>query len=111
MLLRDDELLGPFGIMGGPMQAQAHVQFVHRIAEGDDPQAALDSARFRVETGRRVMLEPGLAAEVETLRALGDDPVVDDAPHHFGVGQSIVVLGESLMAGSDSRADGHAAGF
>ena len=111
MLLRDEELLGPFGIMGGPMQAQAHVQFVHRIAEGDDPQAALDSARFRVKGERRVMLEPGLAGEVEALRALGDDPVVDETPDKFGVGQSIVVLGPSLMAGSDSRADGHAAGI
>jgi gamma-glutamyltranspeptidase/glutathione hydrolase len=110
MLLRDDELLGPFGIMGGPMQAQAHVQFVHRIAEGDDPQAALDAARFRAEGGSRVVLEPGLAHEVESLRALGDDAVVAEAPHGFGVGQSVLVLGESLIAGSDSRADGHAAG-
>ena len=111
MLLRVEKLLGPFGIMGGPMQAQAHVQFVHRIAEGDDPQAALDSARFRVEDGRRVMLEPGLAGEVEALRARGDDAVVDETPHAFGVGQSVLVLGEALVAGSDSRADGHAAGL
>jgi gamma-glutamyltranspeptidase/glutathione hydrolase len=111
MLLRDDELLGPFGIMGGPMQAQAHVQFVHRIVERDDPQAALDSARFRVEGGKRVALEPGLAAEVEALRALGHEAHVDASPSGFGVGQSILVLGESLVAGSDSRADGHAAGL
>jgi gamma-glutamyltranspeptidase/glutathione hydrolase len=92
------------------MQAQAHVQFVHRIAERDDPQAALDSARFRVEAGRRVMLEPGLEGEVDELRALGDDAVIDTTPHAFGVGQSVLVLGDSLIAGSDSRADGHAAG-
>ncbi|MHB8643350.1 MAG: gamma-glutamyltransferase family protein [Gaiellaceae bacterium] len=111
MLLRDGKLLGPFGIMGGPMQAQAHVQFVIRVANGDDPQAALDSARFRVEAGRRVVVEPGLAHAVEALRERGDDAVVADAPHGFGVGQSICVLGESLIAGSDSRADGHAAGI
>ena len=111
MLLRDGELAGPFGIMGGQMQAQAHVQFVHRITEGDDPQAALDSARFRVEGERGVMLEPGLEGEADALRARGDDANVDDAPHAFGVGQSVMVLGESLVAGSDSRADGHAAGL
>ena len=50
MLLRDGELLGPFGVMGGLIQAQAHVQLVSAMVDdGLDPQAALDRPRFRVD--------------------------------------------------------------
>ena len=60
MLLRDGELLGPFGVMGGFIQAQAHMQLVSAIVDdGLDPQAALDRPRFRVD-GERVRLEEGL---------------------------------------------------
>ena len=63
MLLEDGELLGPFGVMGGPMQPQGHFQVVRRLVDdGDDPQAALDAPRWRVEEDGVVELEPGLAA-------------------------------------------------
>jgi gamma-glutamyltranspeptidase/glutathione hydrolase len=98
--------------MGASMQAQAHFQVVRRVVDdGLDPQAALDAARFRATGGRRVLLEPGLAGAVEDLRARGHDAVVADVPHAFGVGQMILVDGEALVAGSDGRADGHAAGL
>ena len=43
---------GPFGVMGGSMQAQAHFQLVRHVVDGGlDPQAALDAARFRVLGG------------------------------------------------------------
>src|SRR5262249_46087022 len=48
LMLADGGLLGPFGIMGAAMQAQAHFQVVRRVVDdGLDPQAALDAARFR----------------------------------------------------------------
>jgi gamma-glutamyltranspeptidase/glutathione hydrolase len=54
MLLRDGELLGPFGVMGGFIQAQAHMQLVSAVVDdGLDPQAALDRPRFRVDGERR----------------------------------------------------------
>jgi gamma-glutamyltranspeptidase/glutathione hydrolase len=112
MLLRDGDLLGPFGVMGASMQAQAHFQVVRRVVDdGLDPQAALDAARFRATGGRRVLLEPGLAGELDDLRARGHDAVVADVPHAFGVGQMILVHEGALVAGSDGRADGHAAGL
>jgi gamma-glutamyltranspeptidase/glutathione hydrolase len=111
MLLRDGGLLGPFGVMGGPMQAQAHVQVVRHVVDGGlDPQGALDAPRFRFTGGRRVSVEPGLGPLADGLRARGHDVSVEPEPHEFGVGQMILTFEEGLIAGSDGRADGYAAG-
>ena len=54
MLLRDGALLGPFGVMGGHMQPQGHLQFVsHIVDRGLDPQAALDEPRWRLDSDGR----------------------------------------------------------
>jgi gamma-glutamyltranspeptidase/glutathione hydrolase len=111
MLLQNGRLLGPFGVMGAAMQAQGHVQLVHALREGADPQAALDAARFRVEAGRQVVLEPGLWDRAEELRRLGHEPLLAQEPFVFGVGQAILCAGDALVGGSDGRGDGHAAGF
>jgi gamma-glutamyltranspeptidase/glutathione hydrolase len=111
LLLRDGELWGPFGVMGGAMQAQGHVQLVHGLVDrGLDPQRALDEPRFRVEAGREVRLEPGLAGELEALRGLGHEALVAADEHGFGVGQCVLVEGDALVGGSDGRGDGAASG-
>jgi gamma-glutamyltranspeptidase/glutathione hydrolase len=108
----DGSLAGPFGVMGGPMQAQGHFQVVRRLVdERLDPQAALDAARWRVEPNGAVLLEPGLAGEAPALRALGHDARVHETPHDFGVGQMILRFGGAWIGGSDPRGDGYAAGF
>jgi gamma-glutamyltranspeptidase/glutathione hydrolase len=102
LLRRDGKLLGPFGVMGGYLQAQAHVQFVSAIVDdGLSPQEALDRPRFRVE-GDRVALEPGHPGVPGGF--------VDQDLYGFGGGQAILV-GEhgELRAGSDRRKDGYAA--
>ncbi len=72
MLLEGGRLLGPFGVMGGPMQPQGHMQVVLRLVDhGDDPQAALDAPRWRVDGGLDVQLEPGLWDAVDHLANLG----------------------------------------
>jgi gamma-glutamyltranspeptidase/glutathione hydrolase len=112
MLLQDGGLLGPFGVMGGPMQPQGHFQVVSRVVDdGDDPQAALDAPRWRVEDDGVVQLEPGLEHLVPDLRKRGHDARVDDVQHAFGVGQMILRHGAALIAGSDGRGDGYAAGL
>jgi gamma-glutamyltranspeptidase / glutathione hydrolase len=111
MLLRDGKLLGPFGVMGGFIQAQAHVQLVSSLVDdGLDPQAALDRPRFRVE-GDVVHLERGLWDAVDELGEAGIHAVPESATPPFGGGQAILVEGETLVGGSDSRKDGYAAGF
>jgi gamma-glutamyltranspeptidase/glutathione hydrolase len=111
MLLRDGELAGPFGVMGGLIQAQAHMQLVSALVDdGLDPQAALDRSRFRVENDC-VRLEQGLWERAAELERLGHEVVCDQDPFGFGGGQAILVDGDSLVGGSDARKDGFAAGF
>lgn len=110
MLTRDGELVGPFGVMGGFIQAQAHFQFVvELVRNGFDPQAALDHPRFRIE-GRRLALEPPLLEHAEPLTE-SHEILPDPDPGSFGGGQSIIVRDGTLFGGSDARKDGCALGF
>ncbi|MEM8551388.1 MAG: gamma-glutamyltransferase family protein [Pseudomonadota bacterium] len=102
-----------FGMMGGPIQAQGHVQLVTRIARfGQSPQTAIDAPRFRVLQERRVAVEAHLPAAVrDGLAALGHE-VVTEAPNvafGFGGAQVIARHGGGYAAGSDPRKDGYAA--
>ncbi|HKP19157.1 MAG TPA: gamma-glutamyltransferase, partial [Gaiellaceae bacterium] len=111
LLLRDGALLGPFGVMGGFIQAQAHAQLVSALVDdGLDPQAALERPRFRVE-GERVLLEEGLWDREPDLQRLGLDTVRETDTSVFGGGQAILVSGEALVGGSDPRKDGYAGGI
>jgi gamma-glutamyltranspeptidase/glutathione hydrolase len=111
MLLRDGALLGPFGVMGGFIQAQAHAQLVSALVDdGLDPQAALDRPRFRVD-GEAVHLEEGLWPQAEELERRGHTVVCDEDTYSFGGGQAILVEGDVLVGGSDPRKDGYAAGL
>ncbi len=104
-----------FGIMGGFMQPQGHMQFIARLADhNQNPQAALDAPRWRVEDGMRVSIEPGLASEVYgQLRDLGHDVTIADARTvAHGGGQAICRLSDGVYLGaSDQRRDGQAVGF
>jgi gamma-glutamyltranspeptidase / glutathione hydrolase len=112
MLLSDGELTGPFGVMGGFIQAQAHVQLVHGLLhDGLDPQTALDRPRFRVG-GARVRLERGLWDRADEASRVGLEPVPEPDIYLFGGGQAILRAPEgTLIGGSDSRKDGHAGGW
>jgi gamma-glutamyltranspeptidase/glutathione hydrolase len=111
MLLEGGRALGPFGVMGGFVQAQAHVQLVSALVDdGLDPQAALDRARFRVE-GDRVLLERGLWERAGELEGLGLEVVASEGRSEFGGGQAILRRGDALVGGSDARKDGYAAGY
>lgn len=111
MLIRNGKLLGPFGNMGGFIQAQAHVQLVSGLVDdGLDPQEALDRARFRIDEGT-VHLEEGLWERAGELEALGYTTEKSDEIRPFGGGQIILVQDDVLLGGSDPRKDGYAAGF
>ena len=111
----DGSLWGPFGVMGGPMQPQGHLQVVMSLAvDGVAPEEALDRPRFFIEPeidGGRVFLETGVAGSVAAgLRSRGHEVVVDPdtkGRSMFGRGQVILRQPDgSLLGGSDRRADG-----
>ncbi|PYP16764.1 MAG: gamma-glutamyltransferase [Gemmatimonadetes bacterium] len=101
-----------FGVMGGSMQPQGHVQLLlNLIVFGMDLQDAIDAARFRHLEGRQVALEAPIAESVRhALAALGHD-VTPDAAVTFGGAQAIMRLPRGYAGGSDPRKDGMAAGY
>ncbi|WP_066961787.1 gamma-glutamyltransferase family protein [Rhizorhabdus dicambivorans] len=106
------EPLMAFGLMGGPIQAQGHLQLALRIlGYGQNPQAAADAPRWRIDAGRRVGIEPGTdPALIDYLRARGHDIVSEelDATFSFGGAQIVLKTDGGYVAGSDPRKDGQA---
>jgi gamma-glutamyltranspeptidase/glutathione hydrolase len=104
-----------FGVMGGPMQSQGHVQMAMRVLRhGQNPQAAANAPRWRVLDGRRVALEPGFdAAVVQGLRELGHEISMETGHGVFAFGGAQLILrsGDIYVAGSDPRKDGQAVAF
>jgi gamma-glutamyltranspeptidase/glutathione hydrolase len=107
-----DEPYMSFGLMGGAMQAQGHVQFlINHLVFGLDVQQAMDVGRFRHMSGTRVIVEPAITdAAINGLRAMGHDVSIS-VPANFGGSQAIIRLLHGYVAGSDPRKDGHAAGY
>lgn len=114
MLLHPDRSAdASLGIMGGAMQAQAHVQATLRLVHrDDDPQRVLDVPRWRVINRKTVWLERGFPeSTMQSLRDLGHDIAIGPT-EEFGGGQIIRKLDNDLyIAGSDWRKDGCAMGF
>ena len=116
MITRDEppSLFAAFGVMGGFMQPQGHLQVFLALMDGYDPQAALDLPRFCLAggtAGGMVSLEEGIPEK--TIADLADrgHPVErvggwDRAL--FGRGQIILRDRDTgaLIGGSDPRADG-----
>ena len=107
-----------FGVMGGNMQPQGHVQtLVRMLHHGQQPQAACDAPRWKVATGLAIDFEHTMAPGLVTgLRALGHESEATLDPYmDFGSGQFIWRLsdepGDGYVAASDSRRDGQAVGF
>ncbi|MBS9532490.1 gamma-glutamyltransferase family protein [Mycobacterium sp. M1] len=112
-LTKDGVPVLSFGVMGGDMQPQGHVQVVSRIADhGQNPQAACDGPRFRWAGGLDVNCENGFpAATLDGLRDRGHRVTVPDHHEEFGSCQAIWRLGDGYLGVSDPRRDGQAAGF
>ena len=111
---RDGAPVMSFGVMGGTMQPQGHVQVTVRIADyGQNPQAACDGPRFRWVQGLEVNIEGGLApAVLEDLARRGHRLTeLQEGYMDFGSAQMIWKLEHGYAAASDPRRDGQAAGF
>jgi gamma-glutamyltranspeptidase/glutathione hydrolase len=107
-----------FGVMGGNMQPQGHLQtLVRMLTYGQQPQAACDAPRWKVSTGQSVDCEKTMARSLrEALIARGHRiESIPDTYMDFGSGQFIWKLSDDAddgyVAASDSRRDGQAVGF
>ncbi len=100
-----------FGLMGGSMQPQGHMQMLLNITVfGMDVQEAIDAARFRHLEGYRVLIESPVAEDVRAqLTAMGHEIEVGTSSD-FGGAQAIMRLDQGWVAGSDPRKDGMAVG-
>jgi gamma-glutamyltranspeptidase/glutathione hydrolase len=114
-LTRNGAAVGPFGVMGGHMQPQGHLQVVmSTVDDGVDPQEALDRPRWFWHAGRAVQVEPDLLDDAgrAALVARGHRVAVSPEPGGFGYGQAIWRSPHGgYVAGTEPRADGVAVGY
>lgn len=112
-LTRGGRPVGPFGVMGGHMQPQGHLQvLINAINFGLNPQSALDAPRWLWTSGRRVKVEhsfPGHLAE--GLKRKGHEIEISLDEKGFGRGQIIWRDPNSgvLFGGTEPRTDGNIA--
>ena len=113
-LTKGGQPLMSFGVMGGSMQAQGHVQMASRLADfGQNPQAASDAPRWRIKDDNvGVAVEWNMdPAVVAQLREFGHQ--IDVAPRfdlEFGSAQLAMRMAEGYLGASDHRKDGYAMG-
>ena len=104
-----------FGVMGGALQAQGHVQVTTRIADfQQNPQAVIDAPRWRImDDNSTVMVEWNFPQQaISGLAKLGHKVLVAERfSDEFGGAQAIMRLSEGYLGASDHRKDGQAVGF
>ncbi len=113
MILRDNRPWACFGLVGGPMQPQGHLQLVSNLVDFEmNPQAALDAPRFRILDNGDITLESGISDKVHIdLATRGHRLKSEQTEEGYGGGQVILISDEALFGGSDPRKDGCAIGY
>jgi len=109
-LTKGKEAIGPFGVMGGFMQPQGHLQVVMNMIDFDmDPQRALDAPRWQWMEGNRITLEPGFKeVTIEGLIQKGHIVEIEQNLGSFGRGQIIFrdLITKVYQGGTEKRCDG-----
>lgn len=103
-----------FGVMGGSMQAQGHAQVMVRMVDyHQNPQAASDAPRWRVDDGLDVNIEHGVTKEIVSgLNGRGHRMAQADRwSTDFGRAQLIYKVDAGYCAASERRTDGQAVGY
>jgi gamma-glutamyltranspeptidase/glutathione hydrolase len=111
----DGTPLMSFGLMGGPMQAQGHLQMMMRILRyKQNPQAAADAPRWRIESGVKVAVERSFDPQViEALKLKGHDIEVEEPSGVFAFGGAQIIqrTAHGYVGGTDPRKDGLVAAY
>jgi len=113
-LTKDGQAVGPFGVMGGFMQPQGHLQVLLNTLDFHmNPQAALDAPRWQWIEGKKVEIEAQAGPEIiEGLRQRGHEIVVKEDRTSFGRGQIIWRRPDGTLVGAtEPRTDGTVAAY
>jgi gamma-glutamyltranspeptidase/glutathione hydrolase len=108
-LSKEGRAVGPFGVMGGFMQPQGHMQVVSNLIDFHmNPQEALDAPRWQWAGGRTVELERGTPEYIAAgLAARGHDVRIPVTSEGFGRGEIIIRTKDGSLAGAtEPRTDG-----
>ncbi len=111
-LTKDSLPVGPFGVMGGFMQPQGHVQVIMNTVDYHlNPQATLDAPRWQWINGKTIEIEHSFSESMaQELTRRGHDIRWSMDTSSFGRGQIIWRTADGILAGgTESRADGHIA--
>jgi gamma-glutamyltranspeptidase/glutathione hydrolase len=103
-----------FGVMGGMMQAQGHMQMALRLVDyGQNPQSMIDGPRWRVDSGPILNIEEAMPREsIDALASMGHRTVIADRFNtDFGRAQIILKTEGGYIGASEWRTDGQAVGF
>ena len=114
-MTKDNEAIGPFGVMGGFMQPQGHMQVVMNMVDFDlNPQSALDAPRWQWTSGKTIEVEPNFSDHIaQSLARKGHNIQRANSTGGFGRGQIIIRDKDNgvLVGGTDYRTDGAIASF
>ncbi|WP_170008203.1 gamma-glutamyltransferase family protein [Bacillus fonticola] len=114
-MTKGDEAIGPFGVMGGYMQPQGHMQVVMNTVDyGLNPQANLDAPRWQWMKDKTVLVESSFPSHLaQALARKGHNIQVALDGGGFGRGQIIWRDPSTgvLMGGTESRTDGSVASW
>ena len=111
-LTKDGKPVGPFGVMGGFMQPQGHVQVIRNFVDCNmNPQACLDAPRWQWMKGMEVTFERGFGDHIlEALKNKGHEVRYEFVRDGFGRGQMIFRTPYgTLMGGTEPRCEGECA--
>ena len=106
---KDGKAVGPFGVMGGFMQPQGHVQVLMNCIDfGMNPQQALDAPRWQWTKDKKVVVEGNFPVEdLRKLERMGHEISYDTLAGDFGRGEIIWRMEDGTLAGgTESRTDG-----
>lgn len=108
-LTKDQKPIGPFGVMGGFMQPQGHLQLLTKVIDFNlNPQAALDAPRWQWMGGNKVEVEQNFSETmIQQLVERGHDIVLQRERGSFGRGQMILRDEFGVLCGAtEPRTDG-----